>query len=551
MLSYFVQASFNSLNPTNPRIAAKTHGEMSDLFFTFKSSSNTARNSSLHRISQSRGILSEHDRQVISQYLIDVEGDMRRCEVEASRLFAAMKTLEHRRKGLEKSMELYRSLLSPVHRLPREILSDIFGFCCAHNWLSGFSKKPKVIQLSMVCGRWRDIILSTPSLWSRLGLGIMTGDRQTRASERSLAEITKLFMERSRNMPITLDLSDCLNCPTEIISHLIKSTDRWLDVTFSRAFLEVLVTGNITVNLPMLKRLVLLSDVVLPKQNMFSNCPALGSVECLPDAHRDVVLPWAQIRSLTLRDSRTGDALAMLMKCPLLEEVTLSTIGWDFDTVTSSELITLPHIHSLNIHLTEASEVPGFTFRFATLPLLTSLTISHFEDGELKHNWEETRMISYIEKFLVRSQCTITSLQLENLLLDDHQVLALITLLPALETLALEEHGGIDGEGGNRIVTTHFLSRLVLEIGSLSSSPLLPRLSNLSLVVFDSNLDVNALFNAVVSRWKPVLKSHVESLLSVSVTIYHDGGSRDSWLPHLEALKPFRATGLRFSLVEI
>jgi hypothetical protein len=183
---------------------------MPDAFFTFKSSSNTARTSSLQGISQGRRILSEHDRQIISQYLIDAEDDVRRCEAEARRLLATMKVLENRRKGLEKSMGYYRSFLSPIHRLPSEVLCNIFDLCCEWTHLSYSSRKPRVIELSEVCGRWRDIILSTPSLWATLDLDLFTDTKEpiSEASATKLTEMVRMFTERSRNTPLTLEFRE-------------------------------------------------------------------------------------------------------------------------------------------------------------------------------------------------------------------------------------------------------------------------------------------------------------------------------------------------------
>ncbi|EEB92735.1 hypothetical protein MPER_08712, partial [Moniliophthora perniciosa FA553] len=76
-----------------------------------------------------RRTISDTDKQVINQVLLDAEKELNDYDVEISRLRTAILALESRREGVKRMMDKYRSLLSPIHRMPPEILKTIFETC--------------------------------------------------------------------------------------------------------------------------------------------------------------------------------------------------------------------------------------------------------------------------------------------------------------------------------------------------------------------------------------------------------------------------------------
>ncbi|KAK7041715.1 hypothetical protein VNI00_009004 [Paramarasmius palmivorus] len=77
-----------------------------------------------------RSVVTDSDRNIISQFLLDAENEMKEYQLEISRLKASVLLLENKREGLRKKMDHYRSLLSPIHRMPTEILARIFSYYC-------------------------------------------------------------------------------------------------------------------------------------------------------------------------------------------------------------------------------------------------------------------------------------------------------------------------------------------------------------------------------------------------------------------------------------
>ncbi|KAI3602629.1 hypothetical protein WG66_009250 [Moniliophthora roreri] len=85
----------------------------------------SARNTPLSRSTTLGGLLrntiSLTDKQVINQVLLDAEKELNDYDVEISRLRTAILALESKREGVKRMMDKYRSLLSPIHRMPSEV----------------------------------------------------------------------------------------------------------------------------------------------------------------------------------------------------------------------------------------------------------------------------------------------------------------------------------------------------------------------------------------------------------------------------------------------
>ncbi|KAJ7105086.1 hypothetical protein C8R43DRAFT_1140971 [Mycena crocata] len=85
---------------------------------------------------------------------------------------AVLADIAFRQKAAEQDLTLLNKLLSPVRRIPSEILAEIFQYCLEHSRSSGphhLIDDPRVapILLSHVCAFWRSVAVNTPRLWDR------------------------------------------------------------------------------------------------------------------------------------------------------------------------------------------------------------------------------------------------------------------------------------------------------------------------------------------------------------------------------------------------
>ena len=102
----------------------------------------------------------------------------------------------------------HQAFLAPMHRLPAELLSQIFSRYCdninayssenpfSSDNSSSFRKHP--FTLAKVCRRWRAIVLSTPQIWSQF---------RVKFNERNIkrcATMTQAWFSKSGACPLSL-----------------------------------------------------------------------------------------------------------------------------------------------------------------------------------------------------------------------------------------------------------------------------------------------------------------------------------------------------------
>jgi hypothetical protein len=140
----------------------------------------------------------------------DDESEAVSLELDASRMDHHIKQLQ---RGKKDKLRRLNALRSATRNLPPETLISIFHHVATpitHSTFLDYSRDPRfpiymernifIIRCASVSSLWRDLILSTPSLWTTSALKIRPNDRQI---ER---ELMKLLWERSQELPIAVDL---------------------------------------------------------------------------------------------------------------------------------------------------------------------------------------------------------------------------------------------------------------------------------------------------------------------------------------------------------
>jgi len=157
--------------------------------------------------------------------LLAAEMDAVQClEEQIKELEANLDALKAQHDQRVANVRTYQSLLSPVRRIPAEILSDIF--IASLSEMDGPVPERKMvpnytsIALTQVCRLWRRTALSTPSLWSNIYLSPPEYprfrqtwcipppeevDRWQQAMERLKAR-TKIYIDRSAKNPLTITI---------------------------------------------------------------------------------------------------------------------------------------------------------------------------------------------------------------------------------------------------------------------------------------------------------------------------------------------------------
>lgn len=146
---------------------------------------------------------------------------------------------------LHSSLEHLRSLLSPIRRLPMEILGEIFHLACTYLPMQdSISLSSAPLLVTHVCSTWRSVAISKTSLWSFIAVRI--ADPVPNASE-GLLFLVALWLQRSGTSPLRL----LIKCEVEenqhrehnfylrLLDSLAPHFLRWKDVIFDNAYFQL------------------------------------------------------------------------------------------------------------------------------------------------------------------------------------------------------------------------------------------------------------------------------------------------------------------------
>jgi hypothetical protein len=306
--------------------------------------------------------------------LADLEADRAHVadlEAQISHLERSLSALREEKMLAQERLDSYKY---PVLTLPNEIVSDIFM-----HFLPAFPQYPPLTGLlsptllTHICRKWREIALSTPALWSAIGISYHDG---IQVPLKQKAHILDLWLNRSRCCPLSLQFgggSPRLDI-TQVLKTVIPRRARWehLDLYLPSSHLPT-IDGP----MPLLRRLNLfLSDSPATATEVFAfgEVPLLRTVVLNHNAALNVILPWAQLTSLTLFSVFRHDCDSILQQTSNLVRCVLQLEGMYGDNDQPGPDITLPYLESLSIDQYDATPVTDFLETFI-VPALRRLEI--------------------------------------------------------------------------------------------------------------------------------------------------------------------------------
>ncbi|KAJ7741295.1 hypothetical protein B0H16DRAFT_1728553 [Mycena metata] len=167
---------------------------------------------------------------------------LKRLEDEIRELQKTLDELAAERDSLVGYMDSHRALLSPIRRLPLDILQEIFLACIPTHRNCAMSALEAPVLLGRICSSWRSISLSTPRLWAKLHFVEpylpYAFEPATRTTQH--LEGAKSWLDRSGLCPLSISLRtphssyapDSYSSLQDFIQTLIPLASRWQHIDF-------------------------------------------------------------------------------------------------------------------------------------------------------------------------------------------------------------------------------------------------------------------------------------------------------------------------------
>jgi hypothetical protein len=327
------------------------------------------------------------------------------------------------------SISKHRVLISPIRKLPLEILQEIFIACLpsANNPVMSSLEPP--ILLTQICSFWRNVAHTTPQLWKSIHIVIPGRENSSstavenwqRIDRRS--EAVQEWLTRSAAYPLEISIgANVDNSLNEfyykIIDSLIRFSKRWREFCFVAPYQALLPIASLSPSkVPLLETLSLncqlhglppIDFTLLDPQSVCGvlKAPNLRDLRFygtwLTVLNKDVSrLPinWGQLTTIVLeRDTWDECCLTVLQTYKLLSLcrnlITCQLeIGSISDLETNTALVSLPFLTRLSVH--ESSSLS----KLFTLLHLPSLNDIEFHTTIRPTQQSSTSLLSLLTRF--------------------------------------------------------------------------------------------------------------------------------------------------------
>ncbi|KAJ7187693.1 hypothetical protein GGX14DRAFT_485347 [Mycena pura] len=323
-------------------------------------------------------------------------------------------------------------VIQGIQKLPTEILCEIFRSAVpaqARNSPPIRVRAPRTQRgpwkllspwsLGQVCGRWRAVALSLPSLWTSISI-------YTHLSARELFLI-QMQLERSRDAPLVILIRCMYECKeklafdTLVREYLVLSSLRWRRLEF------IARTGHsdpAIFHFILLRPMPLLQELISdPWDHYYSYLANAGSPNLVRIvAGRYRLVPWGWDRLVAFRALCSGAAytfLERLLAAANLVECDIRT--WASRSkllrIAEAPMLTLPHLRRLAVN-------KSVFLRYLDLPALQELHV----EGQ----------ITDVLPCLHRSTCPLRRLSLVHCTATHTDVARLLRAAPSLTTLEID-----------------------------------------------------------------------------------------------------------------
>ena len=389
-------------------------------------------NSSSHLLSLLRSghVPDENEKSSILSTIEDYNSQLDSLNTDLTQLKTIINQLQNRHSELELQISYQKGLLSPIRRLPNELLSEILLYSSGGR-VNVSSPKSDIWKFERVCKKWRDISLSS-EIWSSIDVSLecIMAPWNPGTTIEMVAQLAELCLRRSRDRSLSVKFEE-IGSPVnfkDIFDLFSAYSNRWEELFLSLSMLPTEKSPILDYGLTRLNFLRFSGAYKgSTPLDTFKHAQQLQRLHLfsVPKPLRSLLLPWSQITDFKaiLCIFRTGEFVDILKSMP---NIVRFVSRWNKgikkvvnnsaadNTETDINHIHLPHLKSL-----ELVSFPFETYAVLELlicPLLTDLTIiSSNNNSDPTTTTSSNFLADSIINTITRSSCQLTSLSLHSL----------------------------------------------------------------------------------------------------------------------------------------
>ncbi|KAJ7596577.1 hypothetical protein C8J56DRAFT_290973 [Mycena floridula] len=389
---------------------------------------------------------------------------------EAQRELLTVKS-PSRRSEVQQIIKDLETIISPIRRIPNELLCDIFSLAAGE--LDVFDEENLAYVLIQVCTHWRTVAISCTELWAQMQF--LTS--QSNRPDDFLLRMAQTALDRAG--PARLIDLQLIQCRPSLQSNLLKlllsRATSWRSVMFQGWGLSAL--GLLTTardKWDNLESLAFEFCVFKPFlwREAFRRCPRLHKVNGPLELLQSLIIPWGQITECEVDNIYSADYVDLIRKADRLTVFRTSP-----ETDHSWPANGGPPVEHSSLRLLSVNN--SVMLSELTLPSLDELNVTLKGRLERIHD-----SLTNLHSFFIRSSCRLQKLHFQSSMnhdITEAELFAILDCVPALTQLSLK----FDDLSKITIALVNRLARqLTIHEGDEVDDIFMPRLESLRLDMY-------------------------------------------------------------------
>ncbi|KAF9447403.1 hypothetical protein P691DRAFT_802514 [Macrolepiota fuliginosa MF-IS2] len=386
-------------------------------------------------------------------------------KLEIERCQSALDQLMQEHNRIQQQLDHSRKLLSPILRLPSELLEHIFMFCLPSQRFVPLYQQSAPLLLTSVNRLFRERALATPHLWSSLSIH----RNSSGTGFYPQPNLIQLFIDRSAAVPLSWSLEDAkpsltvvdTNRPpmpvSQIVELYVPHAERWKHVRIDYGSGWVPNTGldRLPANseFPLLETLSIKRGYWLDNREIsilssMLSSPRLRGVSWYSQKpYTTLTMPWSQLKQFSINHLvPVREALNIISLCDRLEDVEMNILlPTKIDDESPIETLKHDVLQGLKV---EVAGDPNILFNTITFPNLKRFEISLSQGPRVP-----PMSLDLFRQFIDRSSCVLEKLTIEEAQLNPDDLLDLLMYLStSLTDLSFQHERHNAGYINNKIL---------------------------------------------------------------------------------------------------